>query len=481
MCGLVSLMLAAARSRIPAQDSVAIRIVNSDLRAAVQLLGQYLDRPVLFSGQGNMPVTLEAPRKVPRTDVVRLLRGLLDSQGYELVDDTAATLYRVRPRERVPTMMPVPPATQRPTQGTTELFVIALKHARAADVAQTVNALYVRIQPSGDSLRVASSLGDDLRENRMAFAGAPAPEVIPGAAGRSATFSGEVAIVPDARANNLLVRANRADFELIEAVVQQLDVRPLQALIEVLIAEVRRDRSLGVGADAMLPQTMVGKSGASLSAKGGAGGNPGLAGLVIDVLGAGGLDLDASLRLAAERGDVRILSRPVVLTANNERAEIVVGSQRPFVQLSRALPTDAVVRDQIVQYKDVGTKLSVRPTISGDGSVQLEVAQEVSSATSETQFNAPVISTRSVRTQLLVHDGQTIVLGGLTDREREATQGGLPLLSSLPFLGGLFGHGSRRTSETELFLFLTPRVIRTDDDAARISAPLRQRADRVKP
>src|ERR1051326_7976268 len=77
--------------------------------------------------------------------------------------------------------------------------------------------------------------------------------------------------------------------------------------------------------------------------------------------------------------------RPVVLTANDEEAQVVVGSQRPFVQVSRALPTDAAVRDEVVQYRDVGTKLNVRPTISVDGTVQLSVAQEVSSATAETQ------------------------------------------------------------------------------------------------
>jgi general secretion pathway protein D len=151
------------------------------------------------------------------------------------------------------------------------------------------------------------------------------------------------------------------------------------------------------------------------------------------------------------------------------------------VQLSRALPTDAAVRDQIVQYKEVGTKLIVRPTISADGSVQLDVAQEVSNATEETAFNAPVISTRSVRTQLLIRDGQTVALGGLADRQKDVSQSGVPILSSIPILGGLFGRASRRATETELFIFLTPRVIRTDEDAARLSAPMRERAERARP
>jgi type II secretory pathway component GspD/PulD (secretin) len=75
---------------------------------------------------------------------------------------------------------------------------------------------------------------------------------------------------------------------------------------------------------------------------------------VIRVMGIGGVDVDATLRAAASRGDVTIISRPVLLAANNERAEINVGSQRPFVQVARVLPTDNTARDQVVQYKDVG-------------------------------------------------------------------------------------------------------------------------------
>src|SRR5438105_9480503 len=92
-------------------DSVIIRVVNMELRSAVQLIGQYLDRPLVFSGTAATLVTLETPQPVPRADVVRILRGLLDSQSFELVDDTASRIYRARPRE------PPPPRAQPPTTG----------------------------------------------------------------------------------------------------------------------------------------------------------------------------------------------------------------------------------------------------------------------------------------------------------------------------------------------------------------------------
>jgi len=194
-----------------------------------------------------------------------------------------------------------------------------------------------------------------------------------------------------------------------------------------------------------------------------------------------GLDVDATLTAAAERGEVRILSRPILIAANNQPATINVGSQRPFVQLSRTLATDNTARDQVVQYMDVGTKLTVLPTISPDGYVGLEVTQEVDNATSEIAFDAPVISTRSVQTQLLLKDGQTVALGGLTDSEHDVSQGGIPLLSSIPLLGGLFGHVSRQTTSTELYLFLTPHVLHTDADADSVTAPLIKRAQPERP
>ena len=474
-------------------DSVTLRIVNTDLRAAVQIIQQYLDKPVVFSGAtGGPQVTLETPRPIPRAEVPRLLRGLLDAQGFELLDDTVSGMYRAKQKEP---SRPAPIASQNPQPqvidqvarrptAAPELFVIALKHARAAEVAATINALFGRnaTASSAPSANMrAPTLADDLRALQIPPAEQPLPQTVPGTAGRAAALTGDLTIVADPRVNSLLVRASRADFELISAAVQQIDVRPPQVLIEVLIVEARRDRSFSLGVDAAVPKQTIPHTANAAASGSFTPGAAGLADFTLKVMGVGGWDLDATIRAAIGRGDVRIVSRPVVLTANDEEAEVVVGSQRPFVQVSRSLPVDGIVRDQIVQYRDVGTRLNVRPTISIDGTVQLSVAQEVSSATTETAFDAPVISTRSVKTDLLVKDGQTITLGGLTDKQRDVQSGGVPILSSIPFLGGLFGRHSRSTVETELFIFLTPRVIRTDEDAQRLTDPLRKRADEVRP
>ncbi len=450
-------------------DSVVIRLVDVDLRGAVQALGRHLDRPVVFGALPPNRVTVETPAPIPREQVVHLLRGVLASHGLDLVEDTSH--FRVRTVEQRQQAAP-----RTAPGGLIELHVIRLRHARASDVAATVNALYGRAGAVGEiGDRRPPTLSDELRRQQVPPVGVqPGPD---GMLPRPAQLAGDVTIVPDPGTNSLLIRASRADFELIEAAVREVDVRPLQVLIEVLIAEVRRDRSFAFGVEATLPPTAIGRG--TTTVEGGTAGI-GLGDFALRVMGLGGMDIDATLRAAAARGDVRIVSRPVVLTANNERASILVGAQRPFVQVSRSLPTDAPQRDQVVQYRDVGTQLYVLPTISTEGYVMLHVTQEVNAATTEVQFDAPVISTRSVQTQLLVRDGQTVVLGGLTDRQRDVSQSGVPLLSSIPLLGGLFGRASRRTTETELFLFLTPRVLRDDAEADAVTEPLRERMNRQR-
>ncbi len=455
-------------------DSVRVRLIDVDVRAAVQALAQFLDRPVVFGAVTGGRVTMETPNPIPRAEVLPLLRGLLESQNLELVADSNR-LYRVRNREQARPAME-PPAS-RPN-GVPELFVIHLSHARAIDVAATVNALYGRGSALGEP-GAAPTLSEQLRQNQVPPAGGAAPpQVVVGAAGRAAVLSGEVTIVPHAGTNSLLVRASRPDFQLIQAAVAELDVRPLQVLIEVLIAEIRRDRTLTFGVGSVQEETRLGRDGTRVS---GSVEGPGLGDFVLRVMNVGGGDWSATLRASAARGDATIISRPVILAANNERAVISVGSQRPFVQVSRSLPTETATRDQVVQYKDVGTNLSVRPTISGNGYVTLEVTQEVNAATSETAFDAPVISTRSLQTQLLVRDGQTVILGGLSDRQREESRAGVPVLSSIPLLGGLFGRHSKQTTETELFLFLTPRILSTDEDASAVTEPRMRRSGERTP
>jgi len=450
-------------------DSISVRFVETDIRAVIQAIGQYLPKPVLVGPIQAVRVTLQTPGAVDRATLLSLLKGLVQSQNLEFTEDSA--YYRIGVKATAPDRLPGRPAASTDS-GPMQLFVIRLRHARASDVAATVNQLFGGTGAfSGQSGLSTGTLSDELRRNVVPSAGGqPSPGQ---AAARQSSLAGSVTIVPDELTNSLLIRASSRDYDVIKDAVDQLDIRPLQVLIEVLIVEARQDRSFSFGADLFVPQQSLDKGNATA---GGETVGGGLGDLVIRLMSLGRANIDATLRAAASRGDVEIVSRPVLLASNNQEARFLVGSQRPFVQVSRSLPTDTPTRDQVIQYRDVGTKLTVRPTINQDGYVSLLIQQEINQATSEVQFDAPVISTREAVTQVLVRNGQTIVIGGLRDQQKDVSQGGVPILSGIPLIGGLFGRVDRKANRTELYLFLTPRILKTDADADSVTMPRLQRS-----
>jgi general secretion pathway protein D len=449
------------------QDTVKLEFVDADLKAVVQAMGRHLGKSVITAGIPDIRVTLETPGYVPKANLRSLLDGLVQTHGLKLTEESS--FFRVTPIGD--TLSGAAPVSAT-SQSAVKLFVVHLKHARATDVATTLNQLFGGSGAQMETGLSTGTLSDELR--RTAQSGDRAGRPLGPSGQTASSLSGPLIIVPDPLTNALLMRVSQHDFDLLSSAIQELDTRPLQVLIEVLIVEARRDRSFSLGADLDLaPQDIGGGARAEGTVTG-----AGLGDVVVKFMNLAKGRIDAMLSLAESRGDVKIVSRPVLLASNNVEARFLVGSQRPFVQVSRSLPTDTPSRDQVVQYRDVGTKLTVRPTINEDGYVSLVVQQEINAATSETQFDAPVISTREASTQVLVHDGQTIVLGGLRDKQRDRTRHGVPVLSSIPILGGLFGGQSEHETATELFIFITPRILRTDADADSVTVPRLPPAER---
>ncbi len=453
----------------PAHDSISFRFVDADLRVVIQALGAYLSKPVLTSGIPASRVTLETPIPVPRSEALPLLAGLADGQGLKLTEETS--FYRIAPRPpEAPSISAIAPAgTSGSASGPVQLYVVRLRHARAADVAATVNLLFGGSgEFSGSGGLSGGTLSQELQRQRIPPVGAPAPTA-PSAP--TASFQGQVTIIPDELTNSLLIRASHEDFEVLTQAIDQLDIRPLQVLIEVLIVEARNDLTRSFGTGISVPPQHIGDGTIDATTPG-----AGLTDLIIHLMDIGHAKIDAVLSAAQSKGDVEIVSRPVLIASNNTEAHFLVGTQQPFVQVSRSLPTDNNNLEQVVQYRDVGTKLTVRPTINQDGYVSLLIQQEVNNATGDVLFSAPVISTREATTQVLVRDQQTIVIGGLRDQQIVKSSAGVPILSSLPLIGGLFGTVKKEKHKTELFIFLTPRILKTDADVDSVTAhPLQDR------
>ncbi len=298
-----------------------------------------------------------------------------------------------------------------------------------------------------------------------------------GAAQAPGSLVGRTTIVPSVPTNSLIIRTAPPNFPLLRETIEALDSRPAQVLLEVAVAEITLGRGEDFGVD------WVTKGGSTTAGFG----NPDVADsantlrdFVVKVVSLERVDVRAMLRMLASRSDVKVLSTPQVLAVNNREARILVGSKVPFIASTR-LGNDVAI-DRTVQYQDVGTNLIIIPTINSEDYISVEVLQEVSTLTTQTiqaALNAPVISTREAATRAIIRNGQTVVIGGLIGNSTEVRDSGVPFLKDLPIIGFLFKRSSRNRSRTELAIFVTPYIVRTDAEADAIRERVRSRMDSI--
>lgn len=485
-CSPLSLALSCAVLLLPvraaAQDSILVRPVaggvlidfqDADIRLVISALAEAGGLNVVYTDLPAQRVTLRMQQPIPRDRIAALLETFVRSNGLTISNEGA--FLRVAGANAA-VALGGGPAGDQAAEIESRLYVYRLKHARALRLSGTLQSVFggnratpapgvsgLREVPLSQGLRQPPPL-----EPAQPQADAPPDRTERAGGGLPGRLIGDVQIVPDETTNSLLIRAQPADWEVIRQAVEALDLRPLQVLIEVVIAEVRFSREKGLSVSGSVADRSVNPR-VSGTLRG-----ESLGDAVLKVLTGGAVDLDVAIAALASRGEVRIISRPVILAQNNQEARILVGSERPFVQVSRSLPTDAAIRDQVIQFRDVGTKLTILPTINEDGYVNLEVLQEVSNATAESQFDAPIISTREAATHLFIRDGRTAVIGGLMDQLDERTRSGIPVLMDIPVIGGLFGSTKRTTIQSELFLFLTPHIVSDDEGMEEIREGLRE-------
>lgn len=367
-------------------------------------------------------------------------------------------------------------------------YVVKLKYANADDLAATLAQLYgATVASSGGGSLADRSLTSSLAmfrdRERQTFAqreAAPAPLAAIGAApmrGDSTGGFAQTTIVSDAPTNALVIRTLPLNFPTLDETIQALDTRPLQVLLEVTVAEV----VLGHGRDFGIDWTAVNQEGTRTAQFGNATDTAG-SGLTLTAISLGRVNVRALLKTVATASEVRVLATPQVLATNNREAHILVGSKVPFIA-SQRLGNDIAV-DRAVQYQDVGTNLTMIPTVSGDDHVTVQILQEASTLTSQTiaaAFNAPVISTREASTRAVLLDGQTVVIAGLIGQTETVGETGIPLLMNIPWLGRLFTHKSVTRNRSELAIFVTPHIVRTDADAEALRDRIRARLEEQAP
>ena len=268
-----------------------------------------------------------------------------------------------------------------------------------------------------------------------------------------------------ANSNTLLISASPRYFESVMQIIKELDKPPPQVLIQVLLAEVTLDDELDLGMDAMWTHKFgdnTGKIGTNFQTQAEI---QKFNGFSVSITGG---DINFFLRALATQGKVEVLSRPMVMGADNKKAMINVGEEVAFITDSRI--TDTNTTYNTVQYKPVGVTLNVTPRINPDGLVKMDINPKISSlsqssVTISPGVSAPIINSREALTTVTVQDGHTIVLGGLIQTTMEDHEDKVPVLGDIPLMGLLFKKTVKIKQRKELLIILTPHVVRNVDNA----------------
>jgi general secretion pathway protein D len=366
-----------------------------------------------------------------------------------------------------------------------------------------INVYYLE---NSDAEEVAKVLAN-LSERRAGPAQAPAagpPGTVKGVI--SAELEGGVRITADKSTNSLIIIASVNDYQTIVDVVKKLDIRRRQVYVESLIMEITLNKGRDLGMEfrgaaetrnqgAILGGTNFDFAGnlnsllASLAT-----GNPllfsgqgliaaGIAGNVVLPDGTEIPAITAVLRAAQSRDNINILSSPHLLTLDNKEAEIIVGQNVPFIT-SQATPTAATNLGNIIntiERKDVGVTLRMTPHIHESEFVSLDIYQESSAILGTSILNVdqvgPTTTKRSAKTSVLVRNGDTVVLGGMMQETFNVIERSVPLLGDIPLLGNLFKFKSVNRQKTNLLIFLTPHIMKSPDDMARVTTGQQRKMD----
>jgi general secretion pathway protein D len=375
-----------------------------------------------------------------------------------------------------------------PTNGI-QTFVYKVQNSEADRLVKLLNALRGGAEeaaagPSGRGRGAGRGGGGPASLQEQAFPQGSSEGAAPlgpfGTAGGQGTApapaESALRIITDAVSNSIIVKCTAQEYADIAKTLDKLDVVPRQVLIEARVYEVDLTGAFSLGLEYALQQSST--STTPLQFLGDYGVTS--AGSVTASVGAWAgqtRQLLAFLTASENRSRVKTLSAPSVLTTDSSEARIQVGTSVPILTSQAA--TGVTVGgtstfSQTITNVDTGITLSVTPRITSTGLVSLRINQEVSAAepTTSSGIESPSISKRSVTTQAVAQDGQTIALGGLISYTSTKNTTRIPLLGDIPWLGALFGSTSWTSAETELIVLLTPRIISTRPGASEATREL---------
>lgn len=374
--------------------------------------------------------------------------------------------------------------------------VYKVQHADAEELAGTLNEIFTGASHQDTSAKVApgqkasevsnKQSGSDSKTSSSKIASARTARS--SKSSRSSTSGGgtakvadveDVKIIADKSNNALIIVATPREYEVILPVIKQLDILPLQVLIDATIVSVDLTDNLKYGI-----QWFLHHEGSSISSGNGteALGQAAAAGAA--AFATGGLSMvynsgtvSAILSAQAGKNNIQVISSPSLMVLNNQSALINVGDQVPVQTSSTSVPiaggTDGatLAQSNSIQYLDTGVTLEVTPRVNANGMVIMDISQIVSNVKSQTTglINSATIAKKEIESSVAVQDGETIVLGGLITENDTFNKAGIPWFHEIPWFGPLFGTTEDNKARTELVVLITPRVVKSRHDSNLIS------------
>ena len=361
----------------------------------------------------------------------------------------------------------------RPSQTDPErsLFYYSVRNTTAESLASVLNSV----------LQGGSSTPKPATSAEPAAAAQPAPGASPpgGAAASASAAPGApqpLRIVTDAARNALIFQGSAEEFGRLRPLIESLDQAPRAAIIEATVVEVTLNNDDKLGVEGTISYGILGNKMSVSDTQTGIA-SSGFNYTIFSSTGAA----RGTLNAFASDSRAKVLSTPKLLARSGAEARIQVGAQVPIVT-TQATSTQSLISNgnagilQNIQYRDTGVILTVRPTIYAGNQIDLEIKQEVSEPiTNNTSgLTTPVINNRTVSTQLSLRDGATVLLGGLISENVNDTSAGVPLLKDVPGLGFLFGTKEASKVRKELFVFITPYIVNSEEEAKRLADIFKQ-------
>ncbi|OIO67868.1 MAG: type II secretion system protein GspD [Zetaproteobacteria bacterium CG1_02_49_23] len=479
-------------------DEMVTQVLRLEFADAQQLVA--LIRPLISPNshlvaypRGNMLLMTDAASNIHRIQRILALLDRKDAVGVKMyplkhasADKLAATLAKLYPA--APNS---PNSMQAIAHQPGNILVVVADPQQINEVSSLVEKL--DIAPESDSGR--------LQVRYLKFANAvDVAKVVNelvggqiGAAGQVTSrplFAGDVKVVAEATTNALLITADPSDISSVNHIVDKLDVRRRQVLVEALIVEISANtteqfgiewRGLGnpnnAGRQAFGGTSFTPQGGVNINAVAAnpfAAGNGMAVGIIDGTVNFGGntfVNIGALARALQTKADTNVLSTPNLLTMDNEEAEIIVGQNVPFLTGQNVTTGGTANPFQTIQRQDIGLTLRVKPQISEGDTVRLELYQEISSLDTNAgvQGTDLITNKRSIKTVVLANNSQMIVLGGLIRDDKTASVQRVPCIGALPIIGEPFKFTENQGRKTNLMVFLKPHIIKNADQIQSIT------------